>query len=35
VLYYDIFHGNGNHRYTLLKEAQRVLKTDGILVSSQ
>lgn len=31
VLYYDIFHGNGNHRYTLLQEAQRVLKTDGIL----
>jgi ubiquinone/menaquinone biosynthesis C-methylase UbiE len=31
VLYYDIFHGNGNHRYTLLQEAQRVLKPGGIL----
>jgi len=31
VLYYDIFHGNGNHRYTLLQEAQRVLKSGGIL----
>lgn len=31
ILYYDLFHGNGYHRFTLLKEAKRTLKYNGIL----
>lgn len=31
ILYYDLFHGNGYHRFTLLKEAKRTLKHNGIL----
>ena len=31
ILYYDIFHGEGLHRLTLLEEAKRTLKNGGIL----
>ncbi|MEF2967707.1 class I SAM-dependent methyltransferase [Paenibacillus sp. M1] len=31
ILYYDILHGDGLHRFTLYKEAARTLKSDGIL----
>jgi ubiquinone/menaquinone biosynthesis C-methylase UbiE len=31
ILYYDIFHGEGLHRLTLLEEAKRTLKKGGIL----
>ncbi|SET94201.1 class I SAM-dependent methyltransferase [Paenibacillus sp. NFR01] len=31
ILYYDILHGNGSHRFTLLDEAKRTLKHGGIL----
>ncbi|MBK1813018.1 class I SAM-dependent methyltransferase [Clostridium sp. YIM B02505] len=31
IMYYDILHGNGFHRFTLLEEAQRTLKKNGIL----
>ncbi|WP_379143837.1 class I SAM-dependent methyltransferase [Paenibacillus sp. sgz500992] len=31
IMYYDILHGNGTHRFTLYEEAKRTLKPDGIL----
>lgn len=31
ILYYDLFHGNSYHRFTLLQEAKRTLKYNGIL----
>jgi ubiquinone/menaquinone biosynthesis C-methylase UbiE len=31
ILFYDIFHGSGLHRFTLLQESKRVLINGGIL----
>ncbi len=31
ILYYDIFHGNGDHKFRLIKEAKRTLKRGGIM----
>ncbi|WP_052339404.1 class I SAM-dependent methyltransferase [Gorillibacterium massiliense] len=31
ILYYDLFHGSGQHRFILLEEAARTLKAGGIL----
>lgn len=31
ILYYDIFHGRGDHRFIMLREAYRTLKYGGLL----
>lgn len=31
ILYYDMFHGRGTHRFTMIEEAMRTLKPGGIL----
>lgn len=31
IMYYDILHGNGFHRFTLFEEAKRTLKSGGIM----